>query len=425
MAATRPFMSRDCNGFDPDKNGKFSRLFGNHKMNIERQVKTSTLSKRQRVKHAARKLFFAASLSSSMWLKGHGNGMSLQPPSANAILGLAKKEEAPPVETPKAGTVAKIFPVVAISGGVVLAKRKLSGDNDRGPSASSSSSRSIDLGDIPAIASAEDEKEALRKLMNQKKNAPIDENLQKQIKEREARRDARIEEDQRRTAMEVGQKATGEAERITVQVKREVEISAEDLKAEEEMKRKILEEAERKAMLRAEAAAKAELEVKKKAREEEQAKAKTDLEAQQTVKEEEEAAAKKAAAAKEAALKAKAEEEARLAKLEREEEEKILTTEMEAEAKKVREDEEQEARLAAEANAARIKAAEEKQIEKAKLKAEQEKLEMEQMDPAEKYAAIEDLGERAFQILLDLGMVEQTPDPSSPGYDSSQDDQFI
>jgi hypothetical protein len=42
-----------------------------------------------------------------------------------------------------------------------------------------------------------------------------------------------------------------------------------------------------------------------------------------------------------------------------------------------------------------------------------------------KYAAINDEGERAFTILLDLGMVELHPDPGSPGYDSSMDDQFV
>jgi hypothetical protein len=33
-----------------------------------------------------------------------------------------------------------------------------------------------------------------------------------------------------------------------------------------------------------------------------------------------------------------------------------------------------------------------------------------------------DLDERAFQILLDLGMIELTPDPDSPDYDPSEDD---
>lgn len=40
---------------------------------------------------------------------------------------------------------------------------------------------------------------------------------------------------------------------------------------------------------------------------------------------------------------------------------------------------------------------------------------------SEKYAALPP-GERAFTILLDLGMIELTPDPDDPFYDSSGDD---
>lgn len=36
-----------------------------------------------------------------------------------------------------------------------------------------------------------------------------------------------------------------------------------------------------------------------------------------------------------------------------------------------------------------------------------------------------DLEERAFAILVDLGMVEITLDPSSPDYDNSKDDDFV
>jgi len=42
----------------------------------------------------------------------------------------------------------------------------------------------------------------------------------------------------------------------------------------------------------------------------------------------------------------------------------------------------------------------------------------------EKYGAIMNLGERAFQILLDLWMIELTPDPDSPDYDHSEDDEI-
>ena len=39
------------------------------------------------------------------------------------------------------------------------------------------------------------------------------------------------------------------------------------------------------------------------------------------------------------------------------------------------------------------------------------------------YASME-VGERAFQILLDLGLITLTPDPDDPDYDHSQDDEF-
>lgn len=52
-----------------------------------------------------------------------------------------------------------------------------------------------------------------------------------------------------------------------------------------------------------------------------------------------------------------------------------------------------------------------------------EQLDEEKLD--ERYEAIADIGERAFTILVDLGMVSITPDPQSPDYDSSQDDEFV
>jgi hypothetical protein len=50
---------------------------------------------------------------------------------------------------------------------------------------------------------------------------------------------------------------------------------------------------------------------------------------------------------------------------------------------------------------------------------------MEMIDPAEKYAAIKDDGDRAFQILLDLGLVQETPNPDDSNYDSSADDEYV
>ena len=36
-----------------------------------------------------------------------------------------------------------------------------------------------------------------------------------------------------------------------------------------------------------------------------------------------------------------------------------------------------------------------------------------------------DLEDKAFNILVDLGMVDKTPDPDSPDYDHSNDDEFV
>ena len=36
-----------------------------------------------------------------------------------------------------------------------------------------------------------------------------------------------------------------------------------------------------------------------------------------------------------------------------------------------------------------------------------------------------DLEDKAFSILVDLGMVDETPDPDSPDYDHSNDDEFV
>jgi len=364
-------------------------------------------SKRRRLRNAVRKIFFTAALSSSMWMKGRGT-IPFQPPAAHA--GMAKKGNAPvEVESgSKVGGRAKILPVVAIAGGVLIAKRMISDDENN------DSARSLSFEEFPITEDDEgsdEEKEALRKLMNQKKDAPIDEDLQKVIKEREARRDARADEDQRRTDKEKGRELA--MEQVAIQIKADKEATLKAKEAAEEEKLRLMKEREEKARIRAEAEAKAALEAKKKAEQEEEARLK------------EEADAVAAAAMKEAALKAKAEEEARLAMLDREEEEAQLTSEMEVEAKKVREDEEREERLVAEANAARIKAVEDKQIQEAKLKAEQEKIAMEMIDPAEKYAAIKDEGDRAFQILLDLGLVQETPDPDDPNYDSSADDEYV
>jgi hypothetical protein len=53
------------------------------------------------------------------------------------------------------------------------------------------------------------------------------------------------------------------------------------------------------------------------------------------------------------------------------------------------------------------------------------KSQKEEKELAARYNAIDDVGERAFAILVDLGMVIVSPVPRSPNYDASQDDEFV
>ena len=107
---------------------------------------------------------------------------------------------------------------------------------------------------------------------------------------------------------------------------------------------------------------------------------------------------------------------------------------MEAE-KKQKEAEEAATKAEAEKEAAELKAKEEEEAA-AKAKAEQEAAKIEEEPeeqeqameepPAPKdYNTINDPGQKAFEILVDLGLVEVTPDPNSPSYDSSKDNDFV
>ena len=49
----------------------------------------------------------------------------------------------------------------------------------------------------------------------------------------------------------------------------------------------------------------------------------------------------------------------------------------------------------------------------------QPKSESEEASLSSKYAAMSSLGERAFAILIDLGMVDINPDPDAVDFDSS------
>lgn len=53
------------------------------------------------------------------------------------------------------------------------------------------------------------------------------------------------------------------------------------------------------------------------------------------------------------------------------------------------------------------------------VQVESTKVEPMQDDP---YASLED---KAYKALMDSGMIEVTPDPNSPDYDSSQDNEFV
>lgn len=68
-------------------------------------------------------------------------------------------------------------------------------------------------------------------------------------------------------------------------------------------------------------------------------------------------------------------------------------------------------------------------IEAAKLAIQearkQPKSEAEEKELSVRYAALEDIEERAFAILVDLGMVFVHPDPKAADYDSSMDDDLV
>ena len=55
----------------------------------------------------------------------------------------------------------------------------------------------------------------------------------------------------------------------------------------------------------------------------------------------------------------------------------------------------------------------------------QPKPKQEEEELAARYGAIDDIGKRAFAILVDLGMVTINPDPRSSDYNDSHDDEFV
>lgn len=333
------------------------------------------VSKKEGVRKAARKLLFAAALSTSMWFKGSVSG-SIQPAHASLVglkKGAADENAIAPggADVDKSGGLAsKAVPVVATATGVVVAKKLISGGKS-------------DDGDDFGIASVEDEKEALKKLMNAKKVISQDDEVLEAIKEREARRVSRLEEENKRAALEEASR-----NKIAAQLKAEKEAAA--ARAAEDIKLA----AERDAKIAAEAQAAVEAKAQK---------AKAEFEA------------KMAAEAEAEAQRKKADEEAKLAAIAKVEAAMAEDARLAAEAAEAAENAKVEAAMAQEA-----------QIKAAKLEIEEERMvRAELSNPSEKYAAIVDPSERAYQILVDLGLVEISPDPDDPAYDNSKDNEYV
>ncbi len=55
----------------------------------------------------------------------------------------------------------------------------------------------------------------------------------------------------------------------------------------------------------------------------------------------------------------------------------------------------------------------------------EEKLQRKKEETIETYSKSDDIGERAFAMLLQLNMIELTPDPDDPDYDHSKDHLFV
>ncbi|GFH53662.1 predicted protein [Chaetoceros tenuissimus] len=312
----------------------------------------------------SRKALFTAALSTTLITQGN-----VQPAYA------AKTATVVEAETDTTSSN-KAIPIAITAGGIAIAKKLLSDKDD------------------------DEDKEALLKMMNAKvlddAKKDVDgksDELKKIAHEREERRLAR-ERMREKEAKKIADDL--KLEQASTEIKVEsVAPPVIDLEKEE----RIAEEARKK------------VEEKKR------------IEAEQKQKE----AAAKAEAEKEAAeLKAKEEEEAAA---------KAKAEQDAAAEKKAKEEEEAAAKAKAEQEAAELKAKEEEEAA-AKAKAEQEAAKIEEVveeqeqaveePPAPKdYNAISDPGQRAFEILVDLGLVELTPDPKSPSYDRSKDNDFV
>jgi hypothetical protein len=455
------------------KNSRIDTFLSSH----GREKRDTSLSKRERLRRKGKKLFLAAALSASMIFRGNA-----QP--ANALFG--KSEIAAPAKSDSKDASTYILPIIATGGGLFVAKKMFSKD------------------DNDEDGTIDDNKEALKNLMNAKKDITENDDLRNATAQREARRNARIEEDTRRAALEQSRR-DAEARKIADQLRTENEaqaraeavIKAEEqrvaldkaakVKAEENERMAVeaasaKEDEENRAVVEAAAAKEeedraaaeavaakeeedrvaaeataAKEEKDRVASEAASAKEEQDLLAADvaTAKEKDDRAVAEATAAKEeervaaeaatekeredhAAVEAAAakKEEERLiadAVIEKEKENRLAAeaaTEKREKERLAAEDaakKEELTRLAAELEATKVKKeAEDAQMKAATLKGNQEEsVSKDLSNPSSKYAEIQDPGEKAYQILVDLGIVEVTPDPEDPSYDSSKDDEYV
>ena len=311
----------------------------------------------------ARKALFTAALSTTLITQGN-----VQPAYA------AKTATVVEAETDTTSSN-KAIPIAITAGGIVIAK-KLSSDKDD-----------------------DEDKEALLKMMNAKvlddAKKDVDgksDELKKIAHEREERRLAR-ERMREKEAKKIANDLKSGQTRPEIQVE-SVAPPVMDLEKEERIAEEARKKVEEKKLMEAE----------QKQKEAEEAAAKAEAEnvaAELKAKEEEEAVAK-AKAEQDAAAEKKAKEAA------------AAKAEKEAAELKAKEEEEDVAKAKAEQEAAKIE--EEPEVQEQA---------MEEPPAPKDYNTINDPGQRAFEILVDLGLVELTPDPNSPSYDSSKDNDFV
>lgn len=396
-------------------------------------ISARIISKRQRVRKAVQKIFVTAAFSASLWLKG-----SSQPAIASTT---EVEEELSQVEAGKTQEISKSkAPKALIAAGatmlalkVVTSSKKSSDDDDGIEKLQRSFSATSDERTDPA---------ARREALEARKIA-AEQKLARQIKA-ENREKAAAEAEKERVRDEAAAQAEKDAQ-IRIQAEQEeasrIRAEKEALAALEKKKAKEAEEKAEKEAAKAKADEEARIKAEKEEEERKLAKEKKAAEEasrkRELQKEEAEAFRLEQAKKKEAEARAKLEADALTEKekmhAEKEESDKVAEAEKKAEEEIVKAKTAEEAR--AEEAAAKAKAEEEARAEVEKEEAERQanevaeandtKLTVEEMSSDKKFSSIEDPGERAYEILLDLGMISVSPDPSDPNYDNSNDDEYV